>query len=377
MSGGVAVPFLTQFAGLDDPRQAAKVLYPLPEILLIVLCGTLAGAEDFVELALWGRQNLPFLRTLAPFARGMPSHDTLTEVIAAVDPEAFRTCFSAWVASLREPMPEAIAIDGKTSRRSHDRRRALGPLHTVSAWACQQRLVLGQETVEAKSHEITAIPLLLQRLALKGAIVTIDAMGTQMTIAQAILDAGGDYVLALKANRPATLKAVQKLLNTGQPDAQTQSVQTVDGDHGRIETRTYAVCTELGRLFTRRGTKDNPTFPGVVMVGKAESLIERNGKTEHQTRYYLCSTRMDAQTFGRIVRGHWGIENRLHWMLDVVFHEDLARLRVGHGPANMAVVRHIGMNLLQKAKSTTSLKNRRKLAGWNTDYLAGVIRQQA
>lgn len=374
MSKPEPVAFLAHFAALRDPRQAAKVLYPLPEILLIVLCGTLAGADDFVELALWGRENLQFLRRFAGFASGIPSHDTLCEVIAAIDPEAFRTCFTAWVEGLREPAPDVIAIDGKTSRRSHARSRGREPLHTISAWATRQRLVLGQEAVDTKSNEITAIPLLLQRLQLKGALVTIDAMGTQRDIAQAILDGGGDYLLALKANWPATLQAVRALFEAPSPDSTSQ---TDEKSHGRGEIRRVRVCSDLGEFFARPGTRDSPKFPGVAMVGMVESQTVRDGKVEQETRYYLCSTKLDAKTFGRVVRGHWGIENRLHWVLDVVFRDDLARLRTDHGPANMAVVRHMAVNLLRQATPSISLKNRRKRAGWNTDYLATLIRQMA
>jgi len=206
MSQAATVPFLTQFAALRDPRQAAKVLYPLPELLLLLLCGTVAGADDFVELVLWGKEHLAFLRRFLPFARGIPSHDTLCEVIAALDPDLFKTCFGNWVEHLRVAGPETIAIDGKTSRRSHARSKGRGPLHTVSAWATSQRLVLGQEAVTEKSNEIVAIPLLLQRLELAGAIVTIDAMGTQTQIAQTILDGGGDYFFTVKGNQP-TLEA--------------------------------------------------------------------------------------------------------------------------------------------------------------------------
>jgi len=377
MSKSAPVSFLAHFAALSDPRQAAKVLYPLPEILLILLCGTLAGADDFVELALWGKENLRFLRRFARFGHGIPSHDTLCEVIAAIDPAAFRACFTAWVNSLRAPGPEVIAIDGKTSRRSGARSSGREPLHTVSAWATRQRLVLGQETVQTKSNEITAIPVLLRRLELQGALVTIDAMGTQREVAQTILDGGGDYVLALKANWPATLKAAQALFENPPGGRAGKTYQTVDTSHGRSETRRYRVCSELGEFFARPGTRDSPTFPGVAMVGMVQSETERDGKIEQETRYYLCSTKLDAETFGRVVRGHWGIENRLHWVLDVVFRDDLARLRTDHGPANMAVVRHIAINLLRQATPSISLKNRRKRAGWNTDYLAQLIRQAA
>jgi predicted transposase YbfD/YdcC len=372
----VSTGLLDHFAALEDPRQAAKVLYPLPEIILLLLCATLAGANDFVEIQLWGRQNLAFLRRFRPYRHGIPSHDTLNDVTNALDPELFKACFTAWVETLRESEPDQIAIDGKTARRTHNRAKGRDPLHLVSAWASRQRLVLGQEATNAKSNEITAIPLLLERLALAGALVTIDAIGTQVEIAQLILDKGGDYLLALKENRPATYADVE-LFFAAPPPGACDTVETTDGDHGRIEVRRVAVCHEVAWLLSDRRYPDEVVFPGLAMIGLVESQVERNGKTTRERRLYLSSARLEAKSFARAVRTHWHIENRLHWVLDVVFHDDLARLRTGHGPQNMAVVKHIALNLLRDAKPTTSLKNRRKLAGWNRDYLYAIIRNQA
>lgn len=372
------------FAALPDPRQASKVLYPLPEIMLLLLCATLAGADDFVEIELWGRRHLAFLRRLLPYQHGIPSHDTLGEVVAALDAGLFRDCFATWVAGLREAAPadpeerEVIALDGKTARRTHARRKGREPLHLLSAWACRQRLVLGQQAVDDKSNEITAIPVLLERLELAGALVTIDAIGTQIAVAETIRARGGDYLLALKANRPLLLAEVETLFAAPPPEMAIETHQTVDGDHGRIETRRHAVCHQLDWLFSDRRYPDEPRFPGLASIGMVESQTEHpDGRTDRERHYYLCSAKLDAQTFARAVRAHWGIENRLHWVLDVVFRDDLARLRSGHGPANMAVVKHMALNLLQQAKPTTSLKNRRKLAGWSTDYLNALIRGAA
>jgi predicted transposase YbfD/YdcC len=367
---------LERFATLEDPRQTAKVLYPLPEILLLLLSATLAGADDCVEIELWGEEQLAFLRRLLPYRHGIPSHDTLTGVLAALDPALFKACFVSWVEGLREAEPDLIAIDGKTSRRTHARGKGREPLHLVSAWAARQRLVLGQEAVSGKSNEITAIPLLLERLALKGALVTIDAIGTQVEIARTILTRGGDYLLALKANRPATFKDVEGFFADPPPDS-IETCTTTDGDHGRIEVRRHAVCHDVAWLFSDRRYPGEVVFPGLAMIGMVESETLREGKTSRERRYYLCSARLDAATFARAVRGHWGIENRLHWVLDVVFKDDLSRLRKGHAPENMAVVRHMATNLLHRAKPTTSLKNRRKRAGWNTAYLESLIRQTA
>lgn len=369
--------FLSHFSALRDPRQAAKVLYPLAELLLLMLCATIAGADDFVEIGLWGGEHQDFLRRFLPYERGIPSHDTLCDVIAALDPALFKSCFLAWADGLRDNTPDLIAIDGKTSRRSHDRRKGRLPLHTVSAWAARQRLVLGQEAVSEKSNEITAIPLLLRRLELTGALVTIDAMGTQKEIAQTIIDGGGDYVLALKENWPATYAEVEKVFADPPPALALQHVTTVDGDHGRIETRRHTICHDIKWLFSDRRYPGEFEFPGLAAVGMIESETERGDAVEKETRYYLCSAKLDVETFAQGVRGHWGIENRLHWVLDVVFHDDLNRLRSGNGPANMAIIRHTAMNLLTQAKPDTSFKNRRKKAGWNQNYLEKIIRRSA
>lgn len=367
---------LDQFSALDDPRQAGKVLYPLPEIILLLLSATLAGADDFVEMTLWGERNLGFLRRLRPYEHGIPSHDTLGEVIRAVDPGLFKACFTSWVEGLRQSEPDVIAIDGKTSRRTQARKQGREPLHLVSAWASRQRLVLGQEAVAGKSNEIVAIPLLLERLALTGALVTIDAIGTQTAIAETILKRGGDYLLALKANRPATFKDVVEFF-ADPPPAAVETFQTTDGDHGRIEQRRHAVCHDVGWLFSDRRYPHEVAFPGLAMIAMVDAETERDGKTSRARRYYLSSATLDAKTFAKAVRAHWGVENHLHWVLDVVFHDDLARLRTGHGPENMAVVKHIAMNLVHAAKPITSLKNRRKLAGWDLDYLKTLIRRTA
>jgi predicted transposase YbfD/YdcC len=365
---------LEHFAALEDPRQTAKVLYPLPEILLLLLAGTLAGADDFSEMELWGNEQLAFLRRLLPYQHGIPSHDTLGEVVAALDPALFKACFVSWVEGLRETAPDIVAIDGKTSRRSHARSKGREPLHLVSAWASRQRLVLGQETVSGKSNEITAIPLLLERLALDGALVTIDAIGAQTGIAETILKRGGDYLLALKANRPATFKDVEAFFGDPPPGS-IETYTTTDGEHGRVEVRRHAVCHDVAWLFSDRRYPGEVAFPGLAMIGMVESETEREGKTARERRYYLSSAKLDAEAFARAVRSHWGIENRLHWVLDVVFKDDLTRLRTGHAPENMAVVKHMAMNLLRQAKPTISVKNRRKRAGWNTSYLESLIRQ--
>ncbi|MEP6568095.1 MAG: ISAs1 family transposase [Mesorhizobium sp.] len=371
-----SLSILDHFSALSDPRQRWRVVYPLTEILLLVLCATLCGMEDFVETKLWGQQRLDFLRRFLPYERGIPAHDTLNDVINALDPDLFKTCFTSWVETLRDSDPEIIAVDGKTSRRSHARSKGREPLHLVSAWATRQRLVLGQQATDVKSNEITAIPLLLERLELAGALVTIDAMGTQAAIAEAVVAKGGDYLLALKANWPATFADVERFFAEPPADLPRAPSETIDNDHGRLEGRRHTVCHTVDWLFSDRRYPGEPRFPRLAMIGMVETRVERNGKTEHERRYYLSSAKLDAKTFAHAVRAHWGIENRLHWVLDVIFHDDLARLRTGHGPQNMAVIKHMAINLVRNPKDNHSLKVRRKLANLNADYLEKLIRQK-
>ena len=369
------IALLDHFARLEDPRQSAKVVFPLPEIMLLVLSATIAGCDDLVEVCEWGRERLDFLRRYLLYRDEIPSHDTLTDVVNKLDPEVFKSCFMDWVACLRDSDPDIIAIDGKTSRRTHDKAKDRNPLHLVSAWASRQRLVLGQQATEEKSNEITAIPLLLERLHLKGAIVTIDAMGCQTAIAEKIIEKGGDYCLALKGNRPLLQDEVERLFaDPVEAGVITQTVETADKDHGRLEIRTHTVCHDIDWLFSDRRYPGEIKFPGLAMIGMVESSFERNGEIETARRYYLCSKKLSAKTFADVVRAHWGIENRLHWTLDVIFDEDQCRLRTGHGPENMSIVRHMALNMLQAPTSKTSLKVRRKKAGWNTTYLGDILR---
>ena len=381
MSSRAPLSLIDHFAALEDPRQSGKVLYPLAEILLVVLCGTLAGAEDFVEMRRWAGVNRAFLGRFLPYEGGIPSHDTLNDVINAIDGDLFSQCFSDWVEGLREALPdpdgpEVVAIDGKTSRRTHDRSKERGPLHMVSAWASRQRLVLGQQACEAKSNEITAIPLLLERLALTGALVTIDAMGCQTKIAEKIIERGGDYLLAVKDNQPSLHNEVARYFEDP-AKAKIDTLQTTDGDHGRIEVRRHAVSHDVDWLVTDRRFPGEPRFPGLKAIAMVEAEVERAGRVSKERRYFLCSMKIDAALFAKAVRSHWHIENRLHWVLDVVFHEDLSRLRSGTGPQNMATVRHMAMNLIRGAKDKHSLKVRRKSAAWDTNYLEAIIRQAA
>ncbi|MHB1104521.1 MAG: ISAs1 family transposase [Devosia sp.] len=242
------------------------------------------------------------------------------------------------------------------------------PLHMVSAWAAWQRLVLGQGATDGKSNEIMAIPRLLERLELAGTLVTIDALGTQTVIAETIVKRGGDYLLALKANWPATFADPAE-------DRREELLKAIDNDHGRLEIRRHRVCHDIGWLLSGRRYPGEPRFPHLAMIGMVKTKVERNGKTEHVRRYYLSSGKFDAKAFAHAVRTHWHVESRLHWVFDVVFHDDLARLRTGHGPQNMAVVKQMAMSLVKNPKDKHSRKVRRKLANLNPDYLKTLIRQ--
>lgn len=364
---------LDHFSTLADPRQSWKVVYPLPEILAVILCGTLAGAEDFVEIERWARRKLDFLRRLLPFTKGIASHDTLNDVMNALPAGLFGECFTAWVEGLREAEPDIVAIDGKTSRRA--RRGETHVLHLVSAWASRQRLVLGQQAVGQKSNEINAIPLLLERLELTGALVTIDAIGCQRDIAEAIRAKGADYLLALKDNWPTLAEEVRLLFDSQPPEAFDRH-QTTDGDHGRIEVRSHRVSHNVSWLASDRRFPGEPRFPGLAMVGMVEATVQRAGRTSTARRYYLGSAKLSAAQFASAVRAHWGVENRLHWVMDVVFHDDLMRLRTGNGPANMAAIRHASLNIIKKINDKASIKVRRKTLAWSDDYLFDAITQK-
>jgi predicted transposase YbfD/YdcC len=357
---------LHHFAALKDPRQRVKVVYPLPEIVLLVLCATIVGADDFVEINHWGEIHIAFLRRFLPYKDGIPSHDALNDLMNALNPRLFSECFITWVSGLRDSDPDIVAVDGKTSRRTHAKSKGRQPLHLVSAWASRQRLVLGQEATDIKSNEITAIPLLLERLELKGALVTIDAMGCQTKIAAAILDRGADYLLAVKDNQPALNDDIKRYFDDAPPE-ELQTFQTTDADHGRIEVRRHVVSHNVNWLA------EDSRFPGIKSIAMVENTVERNGETSCERRYYICSLLLLVVLFANAVRCHWHIENRLHWVLDVTFREDLSRLRSGHGPHNMGIVRHMAMNLLRSAKPGKSLKVRRKVAGWDPDYLQEIL----
>src|SRR5438270_6284972 len=367
---GEAVVFLAHFRDLPDPRQRGKVTYPLDEVLLLCLLAVLAGAETIVDIARFGDKKIALLRRFRPFRDGTPSHDHLGDILATLDAEQFQRCFVAWVASLTGAPTGVIAIDGKTSRRTYQKNGGK-PIHMVSAFAARQRLVLGQVKVAEKSNEIVAIPKLLEMMAIEGAIVTIDAMGCQRDIARQIIDQKADYVLALKGNQGSLREDVELFVAeqkaTGFKDTTISRDQTVDGDHGRIETRTTTVIHDVEWLQERH---DWPGLKAVVMV---ESTREIAGKIEQETRFYITSLGLRANLLGPIIRSHWAIENSLHWVLDMVFRDDACRVRTDHAPANFAIIRHMAQNLIRKAPGKISVRLKRKAAGWDDDFLVSLI----
>ena len=363
---------LDHFSALADPRQSWKVLYPLPEILLVVLCGVMAGADDFVEIERWAKRKLGFLRRLLPFTEGICSHDTLNDVMNALPGELFAECFTKWVARLCDNDPDIVAIDGKTSRRAHAHNGR--SLHLVSAWASRQRLVLGQEPCVKKENEIIAIPRLLERLELTGTLVTIDAMGCQHDIASAILAKGADYLLALKGNQKSLHSEVALFFDVAKG---LDSHTTTDADHGRIEIRHASVCHAVDWLNADRAAPGEPRFAGLTTIGMVEAEVEKDGETSRSRRFYISSAHLSAAQLSCPARAHWGIENRLHWVMDVVFHDDLMRLRTQNGPANMALIRHTAINIIKQIPDKASIKVRRKKAAWDDNYLFNAISNRA
>jgi predicted transposase YbfD/YdcC len=363
---------LDHLGAIKDTRQACKVAYPLREVLFLVVCGTIASGDDYDDIVDWGEAHLEFLRRFSEFHYGIPCVDWLRTVMNRIDPDLFKACFSSWVAECWPGKPDLVAIDGKTSRRSHDRKRGQKALHLVSAFATSNRLVLGQEAVEEKSNEITAIPALVERLDLAGALVSIDAMGCNPTIAQSILDAKADYLLAVKDNQPTLHADIESYFDTS-PASEVERHPTLGKEHGRLEIRAHSVSHAVDWYASERSYPGAPRFPKLVTIGMVESRIERGEKIETERRSYISSRALSAEAFADAVRSHWAIENNLHWTLDVTFHEDQSRLRAGHGAKNMAIVRHFALNLVRQAPDKRSIKRRRKRASWDPEYLLQIL----
>lgn len=358
--------FVECWEGLEDPRCGNAGLHDFHELLAIGLCCVLCGGQGPTDMAVFARAKEPFLRSFLTLANGLPSHDTFNRLFRDLDPEQFRDSFQRFMGQFSEQLQGVIAIDGKVLRRSFDRARGKSPLHMVSAWGCQQRLVLAQIATDAKSNEITAVPKLLKLLTLKGAIVTTDALNCQRAIAEQIVEQKGDYALALKGNQGTLHDDVVLLLDDPELKA-SHSAPLVEADHGRIETRTATVSTEIGWLQKQH------QWPGLKAIGKVVRVRETAEKSTTETAYYLLSSELTPERFNEVVRQHWSIENSLHWRLDVVMNEDQDRTRAGNGAQNLAVLRHMVINAMQKEGSKGSLRGKFKRAGWDDRFLSRLL----
>ncbi len=361
------------FASLSDPRKSGMVDHPLLEIITITICAVICGANNWVEVALFGQRRQAWLKQFLELSQGIPSHDTFGRVFSRLSAEAFQRSFAGWIQSVFKcSQGQVIAIDGKCLRRSYDRGSNKAAIHMVSAWSQANRVVLGQVKTDAKSNEITAIPKLLELLEIKGCIVTIDAIGCQRAITARIRAAGGHYVIALKGNQSQLHTDVVEYFEYAQrrqfKGIVSDYYETVDKDHGRVEVRRYRTIAQLDWL------EGQAKWAGLTLIGQVESERHINGQISRETRYYIASLDNDAQQFARAVRGHWSIENTLHWSLDVTFREDDSRLRQGAAAENFAVVRHVALSLLQQEKSLkVGIAAKRLNAALDPDYLLKVL----
>jgi predicted transposase YbfD/YdcC len=376
------------FGTLTDPRTARGREHRLIDILTITLCAVICGADDWVAVATYGETKAAWLRTFLALPNGIPSHDTFGRVFRRLDPDELRRCFLGWVQAVvgasavgGEPGglgEQVVAVDGKTLRRSHDRGAGKGPLHLVSAWAVESGLAVGQVATEAKSNEITAIPALLKLLALEGATVTIDAMGCQTAIASQIVGQGADYVLALKDNHEHLHNRVRSAfgdadaaVGTALRLADLEAHTTVEKDHGRIERRR---CRAIGDPAYLAFIDPDRAWPGLRSVVCIESTRRIGDAVSTEARHYLSSLPADAARLNQVIRSHWGIENRLHWVLDLAFHEDSSRVRADHAPENLAIIRHLALNLLRGDPTRRiGLKNSRFKAALSDAYLRSIL----
>lgn len=372
MPKSIRVRIVDHFAELSDPRRR-KVTYPLINIVTIAICAVLCGADDFVSIAAWGRMRKDWLSKFLDLSAGIPSHDRFNAVLAAIKPAEFEKCLLSWIVALHDiTAGQLVAIDGKTLRRSFDAASSKAAIHMVSAWATANHITLGQVVVDEKSNEITAIPKLLQMLELSGSLVTIDAMGCQTEIAQAIVDAGGDYVLSLKGNQPTLHAAVSDFFVDHLEDdfarVKVSRHRSTEKAHGRETIRDYYVCAVPDDLPDRR------RWPQLAALGVAIHETLRGDKYSTEVRYYILSRKLSARNFAAAVRGHWSIENQLHWQLDVSFGEDHSRLRKGHVDANFSILRRTALSLLKNNQThKLGVKNKRLAAGWSDDYLQELL----
>lgn len=359
------------FSGIRDPRVERTRRHKLADIIFIAVCATICGADDWVEIEEFGEAKKDWLKRFLELPNGIPSHDTFGRVFSMIDPKEFNRCFMEMISDIFEVIGgENISIDGKTIRHSYESGKS--PIHMVSAWAGQNQMVLAQIKTEEKSNEITAIPKLLQLLEIQGCSVTIDAMGCQKKIAEDILKKKADYVLALKGNQGNLYDDVTLFFETAKKtdfkEVKHQYISTRDKGHGRIETRKYWITDEVDALNKKH------QWPGLNSIGMVESTRQIKDKITTETRWYISSFPAYVTRFSTAVRGHWAIENSLHWCLDIAFREDDSRVRKDHSPENLAVLRHIAINLLKNEKtSKIGIKAKRGKAGWNNTYLEKIL----
>jgi predicted transposase YbfD/YdcC len=364
---------LEYFADLPDPRIDRCKDHALSDIMAIALLATICGAEHFTEMEAFGCAKEEWLKTFLPLKNGIPAHDTFARVFAGIKPQAFHECFLRWVQELRTVTEdEYIGVDGKTLRRAHRRGKGVKPLHLVQAWAVRNRLVLGQLKVDQKSNEMKAVPELLRMLVLKGCIVTVDALNTQKDIAHEIREQEADYVLALKENHPTLCHEVRGVFEAVREAPETDKTvsrsESVEHQHGRTETRR---CWSVSAPEWLTGFAEWRDLRSIVMVEAVRTVAT---KTSTEQRYYLCSLAPDAARAAAAVRAHWGVENSLHWVLDVAFREDDSRVRNGHAAENLALARKITHNLMQQEKTDKrGVKSKRLRAGWDENYLLSVL----
>ncbi|MDZ4876612.1 MAG: ISAs1 family transposase ISAsp2 [Chroococcidiopsis cubana SAG 39.79] len=362
------------FAQMPDPRVERTKRHQLIDIITIAICAVICGADTWVEMEIYGQAKHQWLKQFLELPNGIPSHDTFSRVFSRLDPEQFQNCFLNWVKSISKVVArEVVAIDGKTLRHSYERGGDKKAIHMVSAWATEQRLVLGQVKVDEKSNEITAIPELLKVLSLQGCIVTIDAMGCQKDIVKLIAGQEADYVISLKKNQGSLYKRVEALFSEALKNRYEgfthSSNRRSEESHSREETR---YCVQLSNVQNQIDPEGK--WQNLQSIGRLDVMRTVNGKTKIETRYFISSLANNAKLLADSVRQHWGIENSLHWVLDVAFREDDSRIRKDNAPQNFAVLRHIAHSLLQQNTSVKiGIKNKRLKAGWDNEYLAKVL----
>ena len=366
---------LEHFSRLEDDREPWRVMYPLSEVLLLVTCATIASCDDFDEIVAWGEHHLDFLRRFSPFHFGIPGDRWLRALVNRIDPVMFGRCFESWIKGLWPDRHDLIAIDGKTSRRTHDKAKGIKALHTLSAYATDARLTLAQLSVAQKTNEITAIPELLDHLAetkqLQGALVTIDAMGCQADIADRIVTHKADFLLAVKGNQSTLETDITDYFRTA-PQAELVTKTTLEKGHGRIETRIYQASGVVDWIASDRSYPGQPKFKHIKTIMRVVNRTEFKDKCTIEERYFISSAPLDIERLANAARGHWGVES-MHWLLDVAFKDDLSRYRSGHGAKNMAVIRRFALGLVRAEKSKGSVKTKRKSASWNPAYLLKIL----